>query len=105
MNNLQDYMDILISKGVAFQVGLRGAAQPLGPAKIEHVQSSIGLYRMMQPAQIGRAESPTPVIMPIVFNGADVLLVIESPLALDGSQAIVTPGNGRTPGGLHIPGQ
>jgi hypothetical protein len=107
MNNLQHYIDSLIAKGAEFQVGIRGSAQPLGPAKVEHVADSIGLYRMLVPAtiQANKNSRPSTVVLPIVFSGADVMLVIESPLQQDGSDLIVTPGNGRTAGGLHIPGQ
>lgn len=111
---LCSHIDALIAKGVEFQVGLRGSPQPLGPAKVERITvimpppSTITgtLYRMLVPAQMQATKNSRPanVMMPIVFDADDVLLVIEAPLNQDGEVAVIPSSNGRTPGGLHIPG-
>jgi hypothetical protein len=121
-SKLTFHIDSLIAAGVEFQVGLRGGAQPLGPAKVERIEvpkvgyevpkvgyepdATVTLYRMLIPAQLANPNArASTVIVPIVFDGDDVLIVIEAPLNKDGEAAIIPMNGGRTPGGLHIPGR
>lgn len=111
---LTTHIDNLIAENRAIQVGLRNHAQPIGPGKCELIKitdaqgSPAGsLYRMTLAAnmQATPQSRPQAVSVPFVFDGDDVVLVIEEPRNADGDAAIITPGNGRTAGGLHIPGR
>jgi len=106
---LRTHINKLIEQGAEIQVGLRGSPQPLGPAKVEHVEhagSATGLYRMLVPAQMqaNKHSKPNNVLLPLIFALDDVMLLIEAPITQDGSPIAIVNPNGRTPGGLHIPG-
>lgn len=109
MSSIRNHIDALIANGVEFQVGIRGTGQPIGPGKVEQVENPPhaldGLYRMLVPAamQADKNSRPKNVFLPLVFDVSDVVLVIEAPVNRDGESAILTP-NGKTAGGLHIPG-
>lgn len=119
---LRKHMDALIAQGVEFQVGLRSSPTPLGPAKVERITDhdsgnpdaadgsgyAEGLYRILVPAQmqVNKNARPQNVLCPVVFDAADLLVIIEAPINKDGDKLVHTPGNGntRTAGGLVIPG-
>lgn len=114
---LQQVLDALIAEGTPqIQVHLRHSDQPLGPGKIERivqmqtnatgVTTEAVLYRILCPVmlQANQQSRPVKMILPVVFDGADLLMIYEEPLNADGEKAAITPGDSKS-SGLIIPGR
>ena len=115
---LSQALDALITKGELVQVHLRYTAEPIGPGKVERITqttfSNTGsgdmistIYRMLVPVmmQANPQSKPMKVTLPIVFDGADVVMIYEAPINNEGEKAIVTPGPNGGASGLIIPGR
>lgn len=100
------YLKAIIDEKKQVQIGLRATGQPLGPGQIEEVDGYVGLFRMLVPAEYAENQHARKrkVLLPIAFTIDDVAIIIEEPRNIEGEPLVQPVGNGRTPGGLIIPG-
>ncbi len=122
-------LDTLIARNHPLQIVLRGneAQGPIGPGMVSPAFTEEELaavtergaaagegqfrrgelrafYKISAAATLESNGRPMRIEIPIVFHVGDVAAVFGPPVNPLGETAIVTPGGGRTPSGLHIPG-
>jgi hypothetical protein len=109
MGNLRPVLDKMAADKTEVMITLRGDAQRLGPGTVEPydaIGAAHTIFKITSKSlvQTGPGKPPVEVTVPVIFDAADVSVIIEVPKNIDDEPLVQTPGGGgrRTPGGLHI---